>query len=160
MVKQNMKFAPYVRQGLHAAAILVLMIRSSVSAQSVKWEGPHEMPLIPVASANLPDGKILVWSAALRMDFLIAPTGRTFTGIFDPATGQTSEYELVDTQHDMFCPGAVLMPDGHVMVTGGINKPQVSVFDPATLKWKKGPQMNIGRGYHSSVILGNGDVFT
>ena len=67
------------------------------------WAPKVNMPSIPVAAANLPDGRILTWAAYKKDDY--KPYGsdnqQTYTSIFNPSNNQTS-LELVDkTDHDM-----------------------------------------------------------
>ena len=127
-----------------------------------KWDGPYPMPLVPVAAASRPDGKILAWSAYAKMTFvsLIGARGKTYTVLFDPATGQSSKELISDTKHDMFCPGTALLADGRLMVTGGSNSDRTSIYDPVSGLWEIGLPMNISRGYHSMTPLGDGSVFT
>lgn len=47
------------------------------------WTGPYTTPVIAVSTANLPDGRILMWSAFKRDDYL-SGTGKTWTATFDP----------------------------------------------------------------------------
>lgn len=137
---------------------------SLVSAQDYdgEWEGPFEMPFVPASAANLPDGRILAWASNKQLAFGGAP-GYTWTGIFDPASTETSDSRMTHTGHDMFCPGTATLPDGRIMVTGGANAGTVSIFDPFLGddgEWTSGPAMNIGRGYHSSVLLPDGRVLS
>ena len=60
----------------------------------------------------------------------------------------------------MFCPGVAILPNGDIMVTGGLSDQQTSIYDPATNSWTAGPQMNIGRGYQGMTLLSNGQAFT
>lgn len=50
-------------------------------------KGPYEVPLVPVAVANLPDGQILAWSAQSRYRYGGEPEPMgTYTTEFDPNT--------------------------------------------------------------------------
>ena len=60
----------------------------------------------------------------------------------------------------MFCPGVSILPNGEVVVTGGISDTLTSIYNPATNTWSAGPQMNIGRGYQGQTTLSDGQVFT
>lgn len=68
------------------------------------WEGPFSTPIIAAAAANLPDGRILVWSAYARDRFTNpdwGDRGRTRTAILDPVTHTSSEELVVETNHGM-----------------------------------------------------------
>lgn len=69
-----------------------------------EWEGPYPMPIVAAAAANLPDGRILAWSAYAKMNFG-GNNGETWTAMFDPTSKQSSQELIVNTGHDMFCPG-------------------------------------------------------
>ena len=132
---------------------------NNAQTNNSRWDGPYPMPLVASAAANLPDGKILTWSAYSKMTFG-GSRGKTYTSIFDPATGQSSEGLISNTEHDMFCPGTALLADGRVMVTGGSNNQQTSIYNPTNDTWAKGPKMNLGRGYHAMTTLNDGSVFS
>ena len=60
----------------------------------------------------------------------------------------------------MFCPGVSTVEDGRVLISGGRNFDSSSWYDPFLDLWTKGPKLNVARGYHSQVTLGDGSVFT
>ncbi|SAL67382.1 oxidase [Caballeronia udeis] len=141
-----------------------------VTAQTVppsQWSAPISLPLVPVAAANLPNGKVLVWSADSPLDFTGGEVnlskhqnnGGTYTAIFDPTTGTSTQAFVTNIGHDMFCPGIANLPNGDIFVTGGSSSAKVSDFNPASGQWTSQKQMNIARAYHGSVTLSNGDVF-
>ncbi len=121
------------------------------------WGPVVEIGLVPVAMANLPSGDILMWSAYEEMMFG-GSNGYTQTVVFHPDTGSARSRTVSETQHDMFCPGIANMPDGRVMITGGSNDAEASVYNPATGSWEDAADMNVGRGYHSNVALADGSV--
>lgn len=122
------------------------------------WTARIATPIIAVAAAQLRNGKILMWSSHDRFTF--GGGGRTYTAIFDPETGTSSEAIVTNTGHDMFCPGTSVLPDGRIMVTGGANSNKVSVYNPVTNVWSSAQTLNIGRGYQADTVLSGGDVFT
>ena len=72
------------------------------------WEGPYPTPIVGVGAANLPDGKLMIWSAYARDQFSqpdIGDMGRTRTAVVDLVTRTSTEELVVNNQHDMFCPG-------------------------------------------------------
>lgn len=129
------------------------------ASDTSQWDGPIAMPLVAVAAANLPDGRILTWSAYSKTTFG-GEHGRTYTAIFDPETGTSTEGLITNTGHDMFCPGIAMLPDGKVMVTGGSNSGATSIYSPISDQWSIAPRMNIPRGYHAMTPLSDGSVFT
>ncbi len=124
-----------------------------------EWSATQTLSLIPVAAANLPDGRVLMWSAYERFEFG-GDNGRTYTLTYDPVTGASSEVLVSNTGHDMFCPGTANLADGRIHVTGGSSTTKTSIYDPATGTWSASSAMTVGRGYHGAVSLSNRDVFT
>ncbi|MBB5442824.1 MULTISPECIES: galactose oxidase-like domain-containing protein [unclassified Paraburkholderia] len=161
--------------GAKALALIVLgsmliVTCGDVPAQTVRpsqWSAPISLSLVPVAAANLPNGKVLVWSADSPLDFTGGEVnlnrhqnnGGTYTAIFDPVAGTSTQVFVTKIGHDMFCPGIVNLPDGEILVTGGSTSAKVSAFNPNSGQWTSQKQMNIPRAYHGSVTLSNGDVF-
>ncbi|GAA4602481.1 hypothetical protein GCM10023107_60500 [Actinoplanes octamycinicus] len=142
-----------------AAELDLLGPSGSVVPKRGVWSAPVGFPLVPVAAAQLPNGKILTWSA-FRPDSFSGGTGQTLTATYDPATGVVTQRMITETGHDMFCPGISTLPDGRILVTGGNNSEKTSVYDPATDAWTAGPAMTTPRGYQASTTLGDGRVFT
>ena len=66
------------------------------------WSNVIGMPIIPVALANTPSGRIEAWAASDKLGW---NGGRTYTCTFDPTTNRCSEQLVRNTNHDMFCPG-------------------------------------------------------
>ncbi|BCJ46567.1 hypothetical protein GCM10010168_62060 [Actinoplanes ianthinogenes] len=142
-----------------AAELDLLGPSGSVVPKRGVWSAPVGFPLVPVAAAQLPNGKILTWSA-FRPDSFGGGGGLTMTATYDPATGVVTQRTVTDTGHDMFCPGISALPDGRILVTGGNNSEKTSIYDPATDAWTSGPAMTTPRGYQASATLGDGRVFT
>ncbi|MEM6800356.1 MAG: LamG-like jellyroll fold domain-containing protein [Bacteroidota bacterium] len=154
----------FLRLISRTAFLLVLCILSSKELRAQpqlkgQWSPVIDVSLVPAAAANLPDGKVLLWSARDRFSFG-GNRGRTYTLVFDPATGLADEYLISNTRHDMFCPGTANMPDGRIMVTGGSSSNRTSIYDPKSGQWEEAPTMNITRGYHAMVTLSDGRIFT
>ncbi len=123
------------------------------------WSSVIDMPLVTAAAANMPDGRIMTWSARDKLAFG-GDQGRTWTAIFDPQTNSANDVLVENTGHDMFCPGINQLPDGRVLVGGGSSSGKSSIFDPFTGGWSTNDAMNIPRGYHSNVTLASGASFT
>lgn len=123
-----------------------------------RWDSQVDLPLVPVSGSILPDGQVLMWSGTARDDFT-SPDGRTFTMTYDPDNGQIED-RVVDTGHSMFCPGTAQLPDGRVLVNGGSNAAETSIYNPATNNWESADDMNIPRGYQGTTPLADGSVLT
>ena len=124
-----------------------------------QWGPTIGFPLVPSAAALLPGNKLLVWSADQDLAFGGSGSAYTQTAILDLATGAVSPDTVSNTGHNMFCPGVAILPDGEIMVTGGISNRNTSIYDPATGTWRAGPPMNVGRGYQGMTQLSNGQAF-
>lgn len=123
------------------------------------WSEIIEFPIVPVAAANLPDGKILTWSAFAPTTFG-GDKGRTFSSVFDPLTRTTTLRLVSETGHDMFCPGVSMLQNGRILVSGGSSSVKTSIFNAANNTWSAAAPMNIGRGYQTNVTLADGSVLT
>ena len=70
------------------------------------------------AAAQLPNGKLLTWSA-YQPDTFGGGTVGPRPPFFDPVTGAVTGRTVTKTGHDMFCPGTSMLPDGRILVSGG-----------------------------------------
>ncbi|WP_338118073.1 discoidin domain-containing protein [Streptomyces coryli] len=122
------------------------------------WSKLTGFPLVPVATAVLPNNKLLAWSA-YAVDRFGGSNGYTQTAIMDLKTGAVTQRRVDNTGHDMFCPGTAVLADGRVLVTGGSNSERASIYNPATDEWTSTTDMNIPRGYQAMTLLSNGDAF-
>ncbi|WP_165349641.1 discoidin domain-containing protein [Methylibium sp. Pch-M] len=127
-------------------------------AQAV-WSAPVPLTLVPSAAANLPNGKVLMWSADSRFDFT-STAGNTYSTLFDPATNMATERLINETNHNMFCPGTTNLPDGRLLVSGGSSAGTTSIYNPATGAWAAAAAMNIPRAYQANTILQDGSILT
>ncbi len=125
-----------------------------------RWGGIVRFPLVPVAVANLPNGKVLAWSAEDRFDFNTGSKVQTYTAIFNPASNQITERLVFETGHNMFCPGTANLPDGRILVNGGIGARATSLYNPFTNTWQAAQPMHIARGYQGTTVISSGKVFT
>lgn len=127
------------------------------------WSGVIPLPVNPIAVANLPNGKLLLWSADQPYSFLGDignAAGQTYTGVFDPATATSTDVLVTWTGADMFCPGTAVLPDGRVLINGGSSSPKTTVYQPSTNSWSIGAEMHVPRGYEGDAVLSNGAVLT
>ncbi|RZL63101.1 MAG: DUF1929 domain-containing protein, partial [Variovorax sp.] len=134
------------------------------AAQSTAAAGPWSdvipLPLVPASAANLPDGKLLMWSAGSPTTFGANRGLATHTTVFDPVTQTAGPRRVVNPGHEMFCEGLSMLPDGSVMVSGGSDAGITSIYDPVTQNWAQGATLNIPRAYHSTTTMSDGSVFT
>ena len=127
------------------------------------WGAVVPVPVNPIAAANLPNGKVLMWSANSQNSYegdIGTGTGQTYTGVFDPANNTSTQVLVTNTGDDMFCPGTANLFDGRVLVNGGSSSPKTSIYNPATGAWTSDANMAIRRGYEGDTVLSNGSVLT
>ena len=125
------------------------------------WGPTIGFPIDPVAAALVPGNKLVVWSADGAEGFDQDNSDpQTLTAVYDLTTGAISQSTVTNTGHDMFCPGVSILPNGNLIVTGGIGNQNTSIYNVKTGTWSAGPLMNIGRGYQGQTTLSDGQAFT
>ena len=72
-----------------------------VNHSQSSWTAPFTVPLVPAAGSNLPDGRVLMWSAT-RKDNYSPRRNRTSMSIFDPVQMTATDKLVQNTNHDMF----------------------------------------------------------
>jgi galactose oxidase-like protein/carboxypeptidase family protein/PKD domain-containing protein/Kelch motif protein len=119
-------------------------------AQAGQWGPLLEWGIQGKHMVMLHTGDVLVWS-----------TGEN-ARVWDPDTGS---FTLVPaTFGDLHCAGHVTLPDGRVIVLGGVNgDPHIgttitAMFDPVAMRWTLGRPMNFARWYASVTALPDGRV--
>jgi hypothetical protein len=127
------------------------------------WSGVIDAPVVPIFSALLPSGKILMWDSVGD-----APaesyTTHNFTraALYDPVTDTSKRVDVAG--YNIFCAGFVQLANGNVFVAGGnLNSAlagirQTHVFDWRTETWSRGPDMQDGRWYPSVASLPNDEA--
>src|SRR6202166_2857653 len=128
-----------------------------------KWQTvPVQMPINPIHTALLSNGKILVVSGSGNN-----PPQTTYSvGVWDPSTNTMT----TQTQSwDMFCNGMIVLPDGRPFIMGGnlqydpfFGWNRTSIYNPAAVSPKPNfvdmEDMAHGRWYPTSTVLGDGRV--
>jgi len=121
------------------------------------WSPVIAWPHIPVSAANLPDGRIVTWSASRETAFPNNGEFFTHSAVYDPVS---ASFTTTNNPHnDIFCAGISLMEDGAVMVTGGrqVNR-RTAAFDPQSLVWSRRSDMGFPRWYGTQLTLPNDEV--
>ncbi len=142
---------------------IVSSVQAQTPEQDGQWSDPIPFGIVPVAVANLPDGKLITWSSKFRDTYTEMEDGMTYTEIFDPTLGtdgQALGETVTQTNHDMFCPGINNLADGRILSAGGTSSERTSIYDPVTGIWSRAADMNVNRGYQGNVTLADGSVFT
>lgn len=121
------------------------------------WGPTINLPVIPVAAAVEKHGNVIMWSAWADDQYFASPGGKTLTTTMDRG-GCITQTKVYQTKHDMFCPGISMDGDGNLVVSGGADAGQTSVYNGTA--WEGGPRMDIDRGYHASTTLSDGRIFT
>ena len=128
-------------------------------AQTGQWQTlPYTMPINPVHTALLYNGKVLIVSGsgnvAGNTDFQAA--------LWDPQAGTITTQPVA---WDTFCNGMVVLPDGRPFVMGGTlqydpfhGELSTATYDPATNTFTKQQSMAHGRWYPTGTVLGDGRV--
>lgn len=131
------------------------------TAAAKPWTDPIALPLVPASAANLPDGKILIWSARAPTYFGPGPESTaTYTSVFDPVEKKATVATAINAGHEMFCEGLSMLADGGVMVSGGNDAGQTSIYDTTMAKWTRSATLNVPRAYNASTTMSDGSVFT
>lgn len=127
-----------------------------------KWGDLIRLPVIPVAGYVVPQfpdsSRILVFSS-WGPDAFGGASGLTQFADYNFKSGEVSQRSVANTKHDMFCPGMSSLEDGRMLISGGSDAAAVSLYDPATNTFAKGPEMKIPRGYQTSVTTSEGKIF-
>ncbi|QOZ83629.1 MULTISPECIES: RICIN domain-containing protein [Chromobacterium] len=136
---------------------------SKSTALPSAWSGVIPLPVTPVGVANLPDNKLMMWSA----DFPDAFSGdsgngnsKTYTALFDAAKNAPLPLTVVTTGSNLFCPGTSMLSNGNLLINGGSSSPKTQIYDWAAKRWSASGNMNIPRGYEANTVLSDGRVLT
>ena len=149
--------------GIAAIALLLTcapMAHGQANVQGTWQTLPTLMPINPVHTALLNNGKILVVSGSGNY-----PAQTTYmVGLWDPSNNTVT----TGTQSwDMFCNGMIVLPDGRAFIVGGnlqydpfFGWKRTSIYDPVTRKYADMEDMAHGRWYPTATVLGDGRVMT
>lgn len=162
-IEGNSTTNPWVFNANYTSIRLVNGTSDSGPQFKGSWSGVINLPVIPVGAFIVPEQpqsqRMLVFSSWGAATFS-GPTGITQFADYNFVTGAVSARSVTNTQHDMFCPAISTLQDGRVVIQGGENAEAVSIYDPLTNNFTRGPDMKIPRGYQSSTTLSDGKIFT
>jgi hypothetical protein len=119
-------------------------------AATGQWAPAIDWQIFGKHMALLPNGKVLAW-----------PTGQD-AFLWDPAT--QTKTAVPATFGDLHCAAQTLLPDGRVIVAGGvIVSPHdgitvTAIFDPATNLWTNAQPMHYPRWYGTTTTLPDGRI--
>jgi galactose oxidase len=127
-----------------------------------RWDITLDFPLVPVGVfVNPISGNLIGFSAYAHNGFQKHNQNKTtYTATWD-RKGKTITDKQVedDVRHDMFCSGTSFDDKGRMIITGGDTSEETSIYDSATEKWSRGPELNINRGYQGQTFVPNGKTF-
>ena len=145
-----------------STSVSVNVINANDPALIGQWSSPVDLPLVAINMTLLHDGRVLMWDGGPEC------IGSTSARVWDPVSGVTTHVPIPYFSHqddDIFCSAQVLLPDGRVMVIGGhdcdgphLGIAMVNFFDPRTMTWTRGPDMDFRRWYPTATLLANGKV--
>lgn len=124
------------------------------------WGSVINTPVVPVMSAVLPNGKVLMWDS-VGDDAAEHYPNHSFTraAVWDPVHNTSKRVDVKG--YNIFCAGYTQLSDGTVLVAGG-NRDQALhglrttfLFDWRTETWRRGPDMAAERWYPSVMALPN-----
>ena len=125
-----------------------------------RWGQPFDVGVSGVHATVLFTGKVLLF-------FETGGTVGTVAKLWDPATGAVKDVSVpIGWQHNLFCSGHALRPNGDVLVAGGklwggdalYGTEKTAFFNPITETWRIGPPMAWRRWYPTNVTLPDGDA--
>ena len=100
-------------------------------AQVGQWGTPTTLPIIPVHTSLLPNGKLLIFDS--YTDSGANPR------VWDPVANTFTQVPYNNTAN-LFCSGHTPLADGRILVAGGhvdayVGLQNTTIFDPATNTW-------------------------
>jgi hypothetical protein len=136
-------------------------------SQIGNWSSPFPLGIIPIHSVLLDNGNVLMWQYTN-----VNGQGGILVSSYNPVTGKVTALQqpppyYEDEYWNYFCSGDSELPNGNILMTGGLVGPQgqgdnglnaTVVFDPATMGWISSPNMANFRYYPTNTQLANGDT--
>jgi hypothetical protein len=115
------------------------------------WGSPFTLPIIPIHTSLLPNGKLLIFDS--ETDSTANPR------VWDPVTNTISAVPYGGL--NLFCSSHTPLPDGRILVAGGhidayVGTKTTTIFNPATNTWTDVQPMSYARWYPTVTKLGDG----
>jgi galactose oxidase len=131
-------------------AATVAAIGSTSLAVRGKWGPVFSTPVVAVDAHLLPTGKVLLWG------------DQGDAQLWNPANPGAG-FTAVSKTYRIFCSGHTFLPDGRLLVTGGvvhgtIGDPRAVLFAPSSGSWVAAGPMAQGRYYPTATALPSGEV--
>jgi hypothetical protein len=129
---------------------------------SGSWSPVVGTPVVPVFTAVLPNGKVLIWDS-VGDDAAESYPDHSFTRamVWNPAD---NTYKRVDLQGtNIFCAGFAHLGNGNILIAGGNANANLAgtvrtyVFNWQTETWTRGNDMAAARWYPSVAEMANGE---
>jgi hypothetical protein len=135
-----------------ASVSLTVANDSADPAQVGRWGAPGTLPIIPIHTNLLPNGKLLIFDSSTN--------GSTNPRVWDPVSGTLVQAPYNDSAN-LFCSGHTPLDDGRILVAGGhesnfVGLRNTTIFDPATNSWQDVGAMTYGRWYPTVTKLPDG----
>lgn len=126
-----------------------------------KWGPLMAWPAQAIHMGLTPAGKVIFWDRDSANDNPGTKYDSLGVYIWNPADGTFQNRPLGFT--NLFCAGGTWASGGLLYVAGGhiqdgTGQAGVTIFNSQTEEWSKGPQMNAGRWYPTTVPLGTGEI--
>jgi hypothetical protein len=140
-------------------------LRASADADpgvSGLWSPVVDTTVVPVFTAVLPNGKVLIWDSVGDNAAETYPA-HDFTRamVWNPADNTQKRVDLQGT--NLFCAGFAHLTNGNILVAGGNANAQLAgtvrtyVFNWQTETWTRGNDMAAARWYPSVTEMANGE---
>jgi hypothetical protein len=129
-----------------------------------QWSAIIDAPVVPIFTALLPNGKVVMWDSVGDNPTESYPNHNfTRAAVWNPNDYTSVRVDV--SGFNIFCAGFNHLADGRLFVAGG-NKDsdlngirQTHFFDFDTNTWSRGPDMASERWYPSVAALPNGEQF-
>jgi hypothetical protein len=126
---------------------------------------PYQMPVSPVSTTLLHDGRILIIAGSENDASNNTPGSESYrAAVWVPTGTDQSSITVQNLQYDVFCSGTAVLPHGRPLIVGGTGDysfrgdNRASFFDPATGAFNQSQNMADGRWYATATTLGDGRV--
>ena len=121
-------------------------------AQLGRWSAPTTLPIVPVHTSMLPNGRLLIFDSSTDSS--------TNPRVWDPVSNSITQVPYNNTAN-LFCAGHTPLPDGRILVVGGhidayVGLRNATIFDPVTNTWTDVQPMANARWYPTLTKLPDG----